>query len=554
MSDQQSGASGFGDPEYLGGAPAAEPGAEGASRSGPRWGLVAGAGAGVVAVVAAGGFGLAQLLSGSGSPADAVPANALAYVSVDLDPSASQKIAAIQMMRKFPALREELGLDARDDVRRWFFEDVLDDGCTGLTYEADVAPWIGDRMAVAAVPDQGSTVSPLVALQVSDQDAAARGLRALAETCGEGEDVGVAFVGDHAVLMEEQADADSFAAAAEASPLSGDADYRTWTDRIGDPGVVNAYVSAEAPARMTDLAAEMAGDAADDIADGSADDSAPGEQRDRMRQDVVELYRDFEGAAGTLRFADGTLELAMTTKGMPGGVAAVDAPGAPALGDLPASTAAAFTVSFPDGWLQDWMTSMGYLLGGGAAGGGSEDLWKDLEAATGLQLPEDIETLLGDGLRVSVDSSLDTGALQGPEVPAVPVGIRINGDAAEIDRVLDILLAQVPAGRLDALKRTSGDGYVVLGLDQAYVDTLASGGGGLADDASFRKVVPEADRVSGGVFVNFDAGDWATRVAGEMFPGEPEVKANVAPLDALGLSSWLDDDQVQHGSLVLSTD
>jgi hypothetical protein len=545
MSDQHSDASGHGEPEYLGGAPA-EPGAAGATRSGPRWGLVAGAGAGVVAVVAAGGFGLAQLLSGSGSPADAVPANALAYVSVDLDPSASQKIAAIQMMRKFPALKEEMGLDARDDVRQWFFEDALDDGCRGLTYEADVAPWIGERMAVAAVPDQGSTVSPLFALQVSDQDAAAQGLRALADTCGEGEDVGVAFVGDYAVLMEKQADADSYAAAAEASPLSGDADYRTWTDRIGDPGVVNAYVSAEAPARMTDLAAEMAGDAADDI--------APSEQMDRMRQDVVELYRDFEGAAGTLRFADGTLELAVATKGMPGGVAAVAAPGAPALGDLPASTAAAFTVSFPENWLQDWMTSMGDLLGGGASGGGSEDLWKDLEAATGLQLPEDIETLLGDGLRVSVDSSLDTGALQGPEVPAVPVGIRINGDAAEIDRVLDTLLAQVPPGRLDALKRTSGDGYVVLGLDQAYVDTLSSGGGGLADDASFRKVVPEADRVSGGVFVNFDAGDWSTRVAGEMFPGEPEVKANVAPLDALGLSSWLDDDQVQHGSLVLSTD
>lgn len=548
MSDQHTGAPGYGEPEYLGGAaaPATDPGAEGASRSGPRWGLVAGAGAGVVAVVAAGGFGLAQLLSGSGSPADVVPANALAYVSVDLDPSASQKIAAIQMLRKFPALKEEMGLDARDDVRKWFFEDVLDDGCKGVTYETDVAPWIGNRMALAAVPDQGSTVAPLFAVQVTDPDAAAQGVRALADSCGEGEDIGVAFVGDYAVLTEKQDDADSYARAAEASALSDDADYRTWTDRIGDPGIVNVYVSAEAPARMTDVAADMAGEAGEDV--------APQEQMQKMRQDVVELYRDFEGAAGTLRFDDGTLELAMATKGMPGGVAAVDAPGAPALGDLPASTAAAFTVSFPDNWLQDWMTSMGDLLGGGAAGGGSEDLWKDLEAATGLQLPEDVETLLGDGLRVSVDSSLDTAALDGPDVPAVPIGIRINGDAAEIDRVLDTLLAQVPAGELDELKRTSGDGYVVLGLDQAYVDTLSSGGGGLADDPSFRAVVPEADRVSGGVFVNFDAGDWATRVAGEMFPDEPEARANVAPLDALGLSSWLDDDRVQHGSLILSTD
>ena len=543
MSDQQ--------PEYLGGGAPLDgahgdpSGAESAPRRRPRWGLVAAAGIGVVGVVAVGGLGLAQLLSGSGSPADAVPANALAYVSVDLDPSASQKIAAIQMMRKFPALKKEVGLEARDDLRRWFFEEALDD-CKGLTYDDDVAPWIGDRMAVAAVPDAGQKVSPLFALQVGDQDAAADGVRAMAEKCGEDEQIGVAFVGDYAVLMEKQSDADSYAKAAEASPLSDDADYQTWTDRIGDPGVVNAYVSADAPARMSDLAAEM-------TREDLGEETGPLTDEE-LRQEMVELYRDFEGAAGTLRFADGTLELAMATKGMPGGVAAVDAPGAPSLGDLPASTAAAFTVSFPENWLQDWMSSMGDVLGGGAAGSDGEDLWKDLEAGTGLQLPEDIETLLGDGLRVSVDSSLDTAALESADVPEVPVGIRIHGEAAEIDRVIDTLLAQLPPGQADVLQRKSGDGYVVLGLDPAYVDTLAAAGGDLAGDPSFEKVVPEADRVSGGLFVNFDADDWATRLAQEFSSGDSEVVANVEPLDALGLSTWLDDDAVQHASLILSTD
>ena len=543
MSDQQ--------PEYLGGGAPLDgahgdpSGAESAPRRRPRWGLVAAAGIGVVGVVAVGGLGLAQLLSGSGSPADAVPANALAYVSVDLDPSASQKIAAIQMMRKFPALKKEVGLEARDDLRRWFFEEALDD-CKGLTYDDDVAPWIGDRMAVAAVPDAGQKVSPLFALQVGDQDAAADGVRAMAEKCGEDEQIGVAFVGDYAVLMEKQSDADSYAKAAEASPLSDDADYQTWTDRIGDPGVVNAYVSADAPARMSDLAAEM-------TREDLGEETGPLTDEE-LRQEMVELYRDFEGAAGTLRFADGTLELAMATKGMPGGVAAVDAPGAPSLGDLPASTAAAFTVSFPENWLQDWMSTMGDVLGGGAAGSDGEDLWKDLEAGTGLQLPEDIETLLGDGLRVSVDSSLDTAALESADVPEVPVGIRIHGEAAEIDRVIDTLLAQLPPGQADVLQRKSGDGYVVLGLDPAYVDTLAAAGGDLAGDPSFEKVVPEADRVSGGLFVNFDADDWATRLAQEFSSGDSEVVANVEPLDALGLSTWLDDDAVQHASLILSAD
>ncbi|HET6653612.1 MAG TPA: DUF3352 domain-containing protein [Nocardioides sp.] len=522
MSDQQPPAPGPGEPEYLG-----SPGD--APRTGPRWGLVGGAAVAVVATVAAGGWGLAQLMAAPGSPADAVPASALAYLSLDLDPSASQKIAAIRTLQKFPALEEELDLDARDDVRRWAFEAVLaDSDCEDVTYADDVEPWLGNRMAVAAVPDQGATVSPLFLVQVDDQDAATAGLTALAD-CAD-EKLGVAFVDDYALLMEKQADADSYAAAAEASPLAEDADFGTWTDRAGDPGVVNAYVAADAPARMADL--------------------APGE--DALGEGATELYRNFEGAAGVIRFQDGRIEAEVVTKGMPAGVAPVGEPGAPSLAELPGSTAAAFTMSFRDGWLEDWVGSLGELFGGAAVGGTDPDLWQDLEAQTGLQLPEDLEALLGDGLRVSVDGSVDVADLDGGDVPRAPVGVRINGDETEIVRVLDRLRALVPEGSDDVLLQRAGDGFVVLGLDPAYVDRLTTDGG-LGDDETFAGVVPEADRVSGGVYVNFDAEDWATRLA-EQLGDDPEVVANVAPLDALGLSSWLDDEDVQHGLFRLSTD
>ena len=512
MSDQQPPEPAPGEPEYLG-----SPGA--APRNGPRWGLVGGAAVAVVATVAAGGWGLAQLMAAPGSPADAVPANALAYLSLDLDPSASQKIAAIRTLQKFPALKEKLDLDARDDVRRWAFEVVMaDSDCDSVTYADDVEPWLGNRMAVAAVPDQGATVSPLFVLQVGDREAAAAGLTALADC--ENETLGVAFVDDYAVLMEKQADADSYAAAAEAAPLAEDADFGTWTDRAGDPGVVNAYVAAGAPARLADL--------------------APGQ--DALGEDAAVLYRDFEGAAGVIRFQDGRLEAELVTRGMPGGVAPVGEPGAPPLAELPDTTAAALTMSFRDGWLEDWV---GSLTGPG--------LWQDLETQTGLQLPEDLETLLGDGLRVSVDGSVDVAALDGSDVPRAPVGVRINGDETEIVRVLDRLRALAPAGVDDVLLQRSGDGYVVLGLDPAYVDSLTTADGGLGDDETFVGVMPEADRVSVGVYVDFDAEDWATRLA-EQLGDDPEVVANVAPLDALGLSSWLDDEDVQHGLFRLSTD
>src|SRR3954469_10609192 len=108
------------EPEYLGGgAPGGDPTAEDAfeltgdhaddgtsggtsgGRSGRkagrragRTGIVVGSAVAVVAAVGVGAYGVVQLLSGGSSPATAVPSDALAYVSLDLDPSASQKIEA----------------------------------------------------------------------------------------------------------------------------------------------------------------------------------------------------------------------------------------------------------------------------------------------------------------------------------------------------------------------------------------------------------------------------------------------------------------------------
>src|SRR5687767_7602685 len=51
-------------------------------------------------------------------PAEALPAGTLAYASIDLDPSGAQKIEAIRFLRKFPAFKDEIGLDTDDDVRK----------------------------------------------------------------------------------------------------------------------------------------------------------------------------------------------------------------------------------------------------------------------------------------------------------------------------------------------------------------------------------------------------------------------------------------------------
>ncbi len=525
MSDPNPPSSSDAQPEYLGSA-ADQTGS--APRPPRRWGVVAAVAGGVALAAGVGGWGVAQLLAGGAGPASAVPSIAVAYLSVDLDPSATQKIEALRMLKKFPAIDEQLDLGVRDDLRRWVFERLQeDDLCPGLDYARDVEPWLGDRMAVAAVPDDDAPLAPLLVVQVSDREAASRGVTAL-QGCqdGKGADqpAGVAFVGDYMLLTQEQDDADALAKAAEAAPLEEDAAYTSWMDKLGEPGVITAYVAADGPRLMAETGA--------------------GQGEGRI-EPLRSLWKDFEGMAGVVRFSGGSMEAEAVAKGLPAGVAATTQRTGPALEDLPDTTAAALTVSLPEGWLQGYLDALEGVLGADEPGG----FWAGMEAETGLKLPEDLETMLGDGISLSVDASadLDSVTLFG-ELPKIPVALRISGDPQEITRVIDVLRSQLgPDG--DAVIVGSGDGVVVVGLQQEYVDRLV-GTGNLGELDAFRSVVPEADRASGALFVNFDAGDgWLDSLA----DGDAEAAANLKPLDALGVSTWREDD-VQHGLFRLTTD
>jgi hypothetical protein len=133
------------------------------------------------------------------------------------------------------------------------------------------------------------------------------------------------------------------------------------------------------------------------------------------------------------------------------------------------------------------------------------------------------------------------------------VGIRISGDPATITPIIDKLKRSAGPGA-DAVKVGTADGVVAVGLDKAYVARLLENGG-LGSVQSFDDVVPHAAQATGVMYVNFDAGNgWADQLADLLSDGDPQAKANVAPLGALGISSWVDGDQVQHGLLRLSTD
>lgn len=531
------------EPEYLGaGGPPPEPQrhAVGAGRR-HRAGLVAAAAAAVVVAVGAGAYGVVQLLAGGSSPATAVPADAVAYVSLDLDPSAAQKIEAFKILRKFPAARKELG--SRDDIRRAVFEEIrTSDGCAKLDYARDVEPWIGDRVALAAVPDSRHGAAPLVVLQVTDQDKARAGARSI-EDCGSGANdqephrTGISFVGDYMLLAETQQEADAFAKDAEAGTLADSQEFTAALGRTGDPGIVTMYVSKDAPRALATAAAQ-------DSSIAGADNAT----RDRVDQ-VAKMFQDFQGAAGVVRFRDGAVEAEVAAQGLPATMGGAGGRG-PDTGTLPGTTAAALSLAFRHGWLEDYLRQLNAMSGSGDT---VDQMLADGEQETGLQLPEDIETLFGDGITVSVDGSADLKSFtESPDPAEVPVGIRIQGDPDKIVPVID-RLEKVAGADADLVKVARGDGQVAVGFSQGYVERLLQKGD-LGSVAAFEDVVPDAGRATGSFYVNFDAGDgWAEQLADVVSGGDAAARSNIAPLDALGASAWTEGD-VQHGLLRLTTD
>jgi hypothetical protein len=505
------------------------------------------------------------------------------YVSVDLDPNATQKVEAFRIFDKFPALRKELDLQDTDDLRRWIFERVQEDGaCADLDYASDVEPWIGERVAVAAVPGEDRELTPMVALQVSDVDAGRSGLEALAACEGPGGDgsdaggkaTGLAFVGDYAVVTETQAIAERIAADAEQAPLTDDEQFQQITAAAGDPGIITVYASAEAPGYLMDLqeslmgpmmgpfsgpmagtetatgsagAEELAAQATGTSA-GAAGAVTAADEDDPMSDRMREMYADFEGMAGVVRFRDGAVEAEFSARGLPVTFPAGTAGAGDAVGALPAETGAAVSVSLPDGWLQDYLEQMAAMSGEEVS---VEEGMAELEKMTGLSLPEDLETLLGDNVTVALGASADFEALAGSEdLSGLPAGIRVSGNPDEIIPIVEKLRAAVgPAA--DQLVVESGDGVVAFGFSRDYVQSLLTEGG-LGDVEAFSGVVPSPDDAASVVFVNFDAGDgWIERLAGD---ADPQAGENIAPLDALGISGSTDSDGSQHGLFRLTTD
>lgn len=489
-----------------GSAPAGQPG------RGKR-GLLIGGAVAAVAVVGAGAFAVTSFLSSGADVAEAMPADTLGFVSVNLDPGGKQQVEAFKTMRKFPGLKDALNEGLGDDLRAQLFDYLNTQGECDLDYKADLAPWLGTTAAVGALDGGDADPVPFFVLQVTDEEKAPAGLKKLA-ACGDTDpsEENWVIADGWATLAETKDDAKKVATATQSGTLADNTAYKKWTGELGDQGVLNYYVAADALRVLAELSEES----------GISNSQMDG----------------FQGLAGTLRFADGGLEL-NNVGGSDQPENLSDQAGA-AVETLPADTLLAFSVS-----------AKPELIDAYSELADSQDLdMAEIGEALGISFPDDMAALFGESMTLSVGGNLDIDELANAGDPAfLPVAVSIRGDAEEAESVLAKLILAHRELR-PYLTWDKSDDRLVVGPNTDYRKQVLENGE-LKADPGFTSVVPHAEDAGLVFFLNFNgADDWLYSLTKD---ADPTVAENVKPLAGLGMSVWVEGD-AEHVLLKLTTD
>lgn len=467
--------------------------------------LLVGGGVAAAALLGGGVYAALAMSGGGDQPDSVLPATAAAYAQVDLDPSAGQKVTAV---RFFQGLDPEVRESIDRDWRAWVWEQLQQEGDlpSDVDYAEDVEPWLGDRAGVALIPTgEGEEPVAAVALQVKDGQAALDFLDGLD---AEGTEDLAYYLADDYVVLTRQGSLEMVRAAAETGTLDEHDPYTSDMDDLGEAGIVAMWVDA---ARASEV-------------DPSA--FSPDLQ---MTEEALGLPAQPEVTgrmAGTVRFSPDAIELHGITRGV-SGVALPEASDATRLvGGLPADTAVALSM---ENGAQMVQATWDYYA----------ELYPDEVAATsdraaeaGFTLPDDLKTVLGESMALSVGPGI-VDAVTGmsptdPSVPALPLGYRVTTDTTRLQAMMNEngLGAGILVLRED-------DGTLTVGTDQAYVDGLADGTGEtLGSSALFSAAVADAGSSDTVFFVDVAAFErfYLPEVTDE------DARAALEELGAVGMS------------------
>lgn len=485
--------------------------------------LLVGGGVAAAALIGGGVYAAVAMSGGGVQPDSVLPGTAAAYMQVDLDPSAGQKVTAV---RFFQGLDPEVRESIDRDWRAWVWEQLEKEGevPSDLDYAEDIEPWLGDRVGVAVLPTgEGEEPIAAIALQVKDGQAALDFLDGL--DTEETQDLAYYLESDYVVLTQKDA-LETVQAAAEAGTLDDNELFTSDMGDLGEAGIVAMWADAEQLAEI---------------------DPSTLDPDLQMAEEALGLTEQPEVTgrmAGTVRFAEDTIELHGISRDVAGVVLPEAGSADRLVGDLPADTAVALSV---ENGAQMVQSTWDYY----------QELYPDqVTEATqqasdaGFTLPDDLKTVLGESMVLSVGPDI-VGAVTAMSptdagVPALPVGYRVTTDTERLQTLLND--NGVGAGIL-ALR--DDEGTLTLGTDQAYVDSLADGSGDtLGSSALFTRAVAEADSSDFTLFVDVSPFE-------EFYlPEIPEAEAREAleHLGAVGMSSTNEGEGEGSFTLRLVTD
>jgi Protein of unknown function (DUF3352) len=502
-------------------------------------------GAALAILVGGGAFAAYQYLSGGGpQPAEALPGSSVAYVRIDLDPSASQKVNAIQLLRRVPEFEEVTGIDSdTEDLRKLMFDTMVEGTDCDLSYESDVEPWIGDRAGLGVVPVDDRFVS-VAAIQVSDQQAAEDAVAAL-EECGMGESafdsgfassvevapasgvgglmssaaadsedsqIKVDFVGDYMLIADSPDDLSTVVEEAESSPLSESEQFRSDMDALDGEGIASFWADVEA---LQEQAESM----------GAPDASQFGAEQ-------------MQTTFGALRAGSDHIELVVQNTSDADISTDVESP----IASLPDSTLLAASASGGADLVDEYWPDLQAMIEGLGGPEAYNEMVAEVEAQSSLRLPDDLRTILGDNITVAMDSAgLTAENLDSEDPSKFYVGARLTTDLAAIQDVVDRLNAKLASeGMSGALVTEEVDGGLVVASNEDYAGMLASGGDlGSAD--GFDTALPDVSGSSVAFYLDFDR---LADAMGEDDSVDGETLESLDPIRSLGASlNQVDDGQ-----------
>jgi len=474
-----------------------------ATRGSVKW-IGAAAAAAVVVALAGGGMAFARTLGGGGAqPEDVLPGNAIAFVKVDLNPSAGQKLAVFQLASKFPKVKSKVTSQDTSVKQSTFGSLFTGDTGLGLNYKKDVEPWLGDRIGLGVFPDLDSDKKPEVGLTIAftDQAAAKSALdRAIAKGTKNKVKFGYAFTDGYVIVSDTTAHATALVKAGKVNTLAR-SKYAEDVKSLGSDQIAVGWA---------DIAAAYKAVPKDLLAPGGpsmfkgADDprKASGRYVVGLHADssFLELNGkgiDIKGAAGLLKQSAGARPGMITS--FP-----TDIFGAATIKGLGKNLGTYYTTLTADG------DSMGV---------------KEMLSGTGIDSAKKIETLLGDETGVVVAGTKDN-----PEF-----AIRTRG--SNTDAAMAIArgaLGATPASDagVSVEKISDPDGIVVsMGADLS-ASIFEKSGSKLGGSEAFRQALPDAGSADAAGYVNL------AKVV-PLLTEHPASSADVAsmrPFNALGLT------------------